>query len=223
MRQMLKHARDSRRSIVRQWSGSCRGRVHGIVGHNHMRRQPRRLCTRSAHGAITKRPAGKMSMSSGCACSTMRGGAQMAASAATETCRDARRSVRVWVGTSTSSASIPRYCGHRQGCVSTTPLTISGPCGGWDALCEGGVVAAAGLAAEPGWHPLVQGPGVPVTPLPHELVARTARCIHSGRPWDYIVQRGGEREPDAPKGSQQLCSGTVCTTGAYTMPRIMVC
>ena len=79
---------------------------------------------------------------------------------------------------------------------------------GWDALCEGGVVAATGPAAVPGWHPLVHGPSVPVTPLPDELVARTARCIHSGRPWDYIyiVQRGGERDaPREPKALQWDC------------------
>ena len=80
-------------------------------------------------------------------------------------------------------------------------IVVSGACPGrgvrtlrwgWDAICEEGVVEAAGPAAESVCHPLVEGPGVPVVPLPDELLVKTARCIHSGRPWDYIVQRGGE-------------------------------
>ena len=42
--------------------------------------------------------------------------------------------------------------------------------------------------------------------LPDELVLRTARCIHSGRPWDYIVQRGGARDaPRVPTTLQWAC------------------
>ena len=66
-----------------------------------------------------------------------------------------------------------------------------------DALCRQGVVSASGLAATPVSHPLVQGPAAPVSELPAELFSRTARSIHCGRPWDYIVQRGGDR--DAPR------------------------
>ena len=94
-------------------------------------------------------------------------------------------------------------------------IVASGACPGrgvrtlrwnWDAICEEGVVEAAGLAAEPVWHPLVEGPGVPVVPLPDELLAKTARCIHSRRPWDYIVQRGGERDaPREPTALQWDC------------------
>ena len=82
-------------------------------------------------------------------------------------------------------------------------IVASGACPGrgartlrwnWGEICKEGVVAAAGLAAEPVWHPLVEGPGLPVVPLPDKLRAKTARCIHSGRPWNYIVQRGGVRD-----------------------------
>ena len=81
-------------------------------------------------------------------------------------------------------------------------IVASGACPGrnartlrwaWDALCRQGLVPAAGEAVEPVVHPLVLGPSAPVSELPVELYQRTARSIHSGRPWDYIVQRGGER------------------------------
>ena len=95
-------------------------------------------------------------------------------------------------------------------------IVASGACPGrgartlrwnWGEICKEGVVAAAGLAAEPVWHPLVEGPGLPVVPLPDKLRAKTARCIHSGRPWNYIVQRGGER--DAPREPTALQWGCV--------------
>ena len=71
---------------------------------------------------------------------------------------------------------------------------------GWDAICEEGVVVWLRLLG------LLLSPGVPVVPLPDELLVKTARCIHSGRPWDYIVQRGGEREaPREPTALQWGC------------------
>ena len=84
---------------------------------------------------------------------------------------------------------------------------------GWDAICEEGVTEAAGPAVESVCHPLVEGPGAPVVPLPDELLASTARCIHSGRPWDYIVQRGGERE--APREPTPLQWGCVHNWSLY--------
>ena len=77
----------------------------------------------------------------------------------------------------------------------------------WDALCRQGLVSAAGDAVEPVVHPLVLGPSAPVSELPAELYQRTARSIHSGRPWDYIVQRGGER--GAPREPTALQWGMV--------------
>ena len=77
----------------------------------------------------------------------------------------------------------------------------------WDALCRQGLVSAAGEAVEPVVHPLVLGPSAPVSELPAELYQRTARSIHSGRPWDYIVQRGGER--GAPREPTALQWGMV--------------
>ena len=78
-------------------------------------------------------------------------------------------------------------------------IAVSGVCPGrdartlrwaWDSLCEHGVVAAAGSAAVPGWHPLVHGPAVFVAPLPEELFLGTTRCIHSGQPWDLLLAPG---------------------------------
>ena len=47
---------------------------------------------------------------------------------------------------------------------------------------------------------------MPVVPLPDKLRAKTARCIHSGRPWNYIVQRGGVRDaPREPTALQWNC------------------
>ena len=73
----------------------------------------------------------------------------------------------------------------------------------WDAFSQQGVVSAAVVVAEPGLHPLVHGPVDSDSPLPSGSFDRAARCIHTGRPWDYIVQRGGPREaPRVPTALQ---------------------
>ena len=89
-------------------------------------------------------------------------------------------------------------------------------------MSGGELVAESGSAIVPYLHPLVSGPIAPVDPLPEKLFVQTARSIHSGRPWDYIVTRGGEVVTVRLQGSlHEPCSGPVCTTGAYTMLEVI--
>ena len=94
-------------------------------------------------------------------------------------------------------------------------IAASGACPGrdsrslqwaWCAQSGGGLVAESGTAIVPSLHPLVCGPVAPVESLPEKLFIQTARSIHSGRPWDYIATRGGEREaPREPTILQWAC------------------
>ena len=79
----------------------------------------------------------------------------------------------------------------------------SGACGGrgadalrkaWDSLCCADIVPAAVSVVDPVLQPLLEDPVAPVLHLPDDVYQRAARGVHSGRPWDYIVQRGGPRE-----------------------------
>ena len=75
----------------------------------------------------------------------------------------------------------------------------------WDAQCALGVVAAAENVADPAEEALLAGPVAAVQPLPEGVARGAARCLHSGRPWDYITQRGGPREaPREPTDLQKV-------------------
>ena len=75
----------------------------------------------------------------------------------------------------------------------------------WDAQCALGVVAAAESVADPAEEALLAGPVAAVQPLPEGVARGAARCLHSGRPWDYITQRGGPREaPREPTDLQKV-------------------
>ena len=74
----------------------------------------------------------------------------------------------------------------------------------WDALSSQGITAAEVVVAEPELAPLVVGPVAAVARLPEALGRQAARRIHSGRPWDYIVRRGGKRQaPREPTALQK--------------------
>jgi len=74
----------------------------------------------------------------------------------------------------------------------------------WDALSSHGITAAKNVVAEPELAPLVVGPVTAVARLPEALGRQAARRIHSGRPWNYIVRRGGERQaPREPTALQK--------------------
>ena len=75
----------------------------------------------------------------------------------------------------------------------------------WDVLSVQGVVAAAEVVADPEEEALLAGPVAAVLPLPESVARGAARCLHSGRPWDYITQRGGPREaPREPTDLQKV-------------------
>ena len=74
----------------------------------------------------------------------------------------------------------------------------------WDALSAPGIFAAKIVVANPELAPLVVGPVSAVARLPEALGRQSARRIHSGRPWNYIVRRGGERQaPREPTALQK--------------------
>ncbi len=78
----------------------------------------------------------------------------------------------------------------------------------WDALSAQGVVASPAVVADPAEEALLAGPVVAVQPLPEGVARGAARCLHSGRPWDYITQRGGPREaPREPTDLQRTWIG----------------
>ena len=52
------------------------------------------------------------------------------------------------------------------------------------------MVASPAVVADPAEEALLAGPVVAVQPLPEGVARGAARCLHSGRPWDYITQRG---------------------------------
>ena len=74
----------------------------------------------------------------------------------------------------------------------------------WDALSAHCITAAKVVVANPELAPLVAGPESAVARLPEALGRQAARRIHSGRPWDYIVRRGGKRQaPREPTALQK--------------------
>ena len=74
----------------------------------------------------------------------------------------------------------------------------------WDALSSHGITAAKIVVEEPELAPLVVGPVTAVARLPEALGRQAAHRIHSGRPWNYIVRRGGERQaPREPTALQK--------------------
>ena len=74
----------------------------------------------------------------------------------------------------------------------------------WDALSSRGITAAEVVVAEPEPALLLVGPVAAVARLPEALGRQAARRIHSGRPWNYIVRRGGERQaPREPTALQK--------------------